>query len=94
MMHTEQRAGLHVIDTAGLREEALKRIGDIHFDVAGRHPVIEGRHHYFRQVDGRKQIHRHPEKTVDADNGQRQAYDHDEIGVANGKAWHGPVPGR
>ena len=78
-----------MIDAAGLGEKALQWIGDIHFDVLRRHAGVESRHHHFRQVDGRKQIHRHAEKSVDADDGQRQADDHDEIGIANGKTWHG-----
>ena len=88
----QQRAGLHVIDAAGLGEEAFQWIGDVHFDVLRRHAVVKRRHHHFRQVDGRKQIHRHAGKSVDADDRQRQADDHNEIRVANGKTWHGAAP--
>ena len=55
----------------------------------GGMPRIERRHHDFRQIDRREQIHRHPREAGDADDRQRQADDDDEVRIANGKAGHG-----
>ena len=84
----EQRARLHVIDAAGQREEALQRIGDIGLDIFRRHAGVERRDHHLGQIDGREQIHRHARQAGDADHGQRQADDDDEVRIANGEAWH------
>ena len=55
----QQRAGLHVIQAACLREPALQGIGDIGFNVHRRHAGVESRHHNHREIDRRKKIHRH-----------------------------------
>jgi hypothetical protein len=82
----EQRARLHMVDAAGQREEPFQGVGDVGFDVLGRHARIERRHHDFRQVDRREQIHRHPHKAGHADHHQRQADHNDEIRVPDGEA--------
>ena len=84
----QQRARLHVVDAAGQREEALQRIGDVGLDVLGRHAGVERGDHDLRQIDGRKQIHRHARHAGDPDHRQRQADDDDEVRIANRKAWH------
>ena len=57
--HPGQRPRFHMIHAARQREEAFKRIGDIRFDLLGRHPAIKRRHQNDRNLDGRKHVHRH-----------------------------------
>ena len=90
--HAQQRARLHVINTAGQGEETLQRVGDVSFDVLRGHAGIERGHHHFGQIDRGEQIHRHASQAGHADDHQRET-DHDnEIRVAYGKARHALSP--
>src|SRR5581483_1507043 len=81
-----------MIDAAPQREESFKRIGNVGFDLLGRHPRVERCHHHHRDVDRGKQIDRHTYKRHRAHDCHHQAEDNDEEGIADGKTGHYRAP--
>jgi hypothetical protein len=80
---SQHRARLHVINAAGQGEEAFERVGDVDFDVLGRHAGVKRRHHHFRQINGRKKVDGHAHQAGDAQHQQHQTTDHDEIRITD-----------
>src|SRR4029077_18212913 len=77
--HAGQRTGFDVIDVAPQREEALERVGDVRLDLFRRHSRVESRNHYHRNLDLRKQIHRHSNHGGHTDHRNYQAnHDHEK----------------
>ena len=87
-----QGTRLDVIHAAREREKALKGIGDIGFDLLRGHAGIEGGDHNDRDIDRRKQVDGHANERDRADDGDHQAANDDEKGVANRKTGHQLAP--
>ena len=77
-----------MLDVAAQREEALETAGDVGLDLLRRHAGVERRDHNHGNIDRREQVDRHPGQAGDADDGDDQADDDDEIGIADRKAGH------
>ena len=72
-----------MIDAAGQGEEAFQRVGDVDFDVLGRHAGIKRGHHHFRQIDGREKVHRHARQAGHPNDQEHQADHDDEVRIAD-----------
>ena len=75
-----------MIDVAAQREEALKRIGDVAFDLLRRHAAVERGHDDDRNLDFGKQVHRHAIHGSDADHNNGEAEHQDEERVLDRKS--------
>src|SRR5258708_11890590 len=67
--HAGQRPRLDVVHTAGQRKKPFERIGNARLDLLRRHPGIKRRHHHYRNIDWRKQVHWHSNQGDRAHNG-------------------------
>jgi len=86
--HAGKRAGFAVVDVRGQREETLERVGDVGFDLLGRHAVVKRSHHNHRHIDLGKQVDRHTHDIHYADKRYHQAQHQDEVGESEGKLRH------
>jgi hypothetical protein len=75
-----------VVHARGEREESLEGVGDINLNVSGWHSRVKSGNNHFRQIDGRKEIHRHAHQANQSDYAHGEANDNDEVWIANGKA--------
>ena len=48
-----------MIDSAAEREEPLERVGDVGFNLLGRHSIVKSGYQDHGNVDGREHIHGH-----------------------------------
>ena len=86
--YAQQRPGLTVVHSASLREPAFQGIGDIDLDILRRHSGVERRYHHDREIYRREKVLRRADNGEAAEDYQREAQHHDEVGIANGKARH------
>ncbi len=84
-----ERSRLNMIDPAGEREEPLQVIGNIAFNLLGRHPRVKRRHNHYRDVHRREHIHRHLCDTHHSKNRDDRAHHQDQIRSVDCESRHG-----
>ena len=88
MLTPGQRARFAVVHVRSQSKEALERIGDVGFDLLGRHAVIKSGHDYHRHVNLGEQVDRHADHGDRADQRNDQADHQDEEGITQGELRH------
>ena len=79
---------LAVVHVGGEGEEALEGIGDIRFDLLGRHAVVEGGDDDHGHVDVGEEVDGHAEQVHDAHDRDDEAQHENEIGILQRKLGH------
>ena len=82
------RARFHVVNAAAQCEKALEGVGNVGFDLFGRHAVVESSDEHDGNVDRRKHIHGHLRQAGNAEDANEKTNHDDEVRMAYGKCRH------
>src|ERR1019366_9800389 len=77
-----------MVDSTGQGEKTFERIGNIGFDLLGRHSAIEGGNKNHGDIDRREHVHGHAGHAGQPEHANEQTNNNEQVRMSDGKGWH------